>query len=128
MAYGTYVGSNLIRSAPYLLQALNVITFVPTMYCKFYLFVPTDVFAQQVIFAGLVHAMALCLLIWTYCYTLAHESSEEQLRLLLASAAVLTKGALSETTIEEEASLGMETTTTTTVMGEEGAGDEEPEF
>lgn len=86
VAYGSYVGFNLLASGVVLIQALNLLAFVPTIYCKFFLGVPSDVFATQVVFSGLPNAMALVVLIWVYCFTSAHEREELQLTSLLISA------------------------------------------
>ena len=80
------MGSNLQTSATMLIQALNLIAFVPTLYAKFYLNVSQDVFAMETVFSGLPNAMALTFLIWIYFFTAAHEKEEGQLAALLMSA------------------------------------------
>ena len=88
LVYGIYVGNSGHKSGAILLQALNIITFVPTLYCKLYLGVESHVFSREVIFSGLVNALALCVLIWIYIFTAAHEPQEVQLSALLRSAVV----------------------------------------
>eukprot|EP00522_Entomoneis_paludosa_P017584 CAMPEP_0172459922 /NCGR_PEP_ID=MMETSP1065-20121228/34733_1 /TAXON_ID=265537 /ORGANISM="Amphiprora paludosa, Strain CCMP125" /LENGTH=165 /DNA_ID=CAMNT_0013214781 /DNA_START=128 /DNA_END=625 /DNA_ORIENTATION=+ len=86
VGYGLYVGTKLVNNAVVLIQALNLIAFIPTVYCKFFLGVSAEVFPMETIFAGLPNAMALCILIWVYMFTAANEESEAQLTSLLLSA------------------------------------------
>jgi hypothetical protein len=58
------------RGAVPLLMALNVVAFVPLLYCKLALLVDTDAYDGKLIFDGLANAMALVLLMWIYFYTL----------------------------------------------------------
>lgn len=88
IAYGIFVGSQLRHSVVGLLQSLNILTFVPVMYCKLYLGVDSNVFSNQLIFCGLHNAVALSLLIWIYFFTAAHEAQENQLTALLLTTAI----------------------------------------
>jgi hypothetical protein len=69
----------------YLLQSLNLVAFVPLMYCKLYLGVQGEEFGMKIVFSGLFNAIALSFLIWVYFYTAAHETDELQLKELLLS-------------------------------------------
>ncbi|KAL7564252.1 hypothetical protein ACA910_012278 [Epithemia clementina (nom. ined.)] len=130
VVYGLYVGTHLTRSGVFLLQAFNMITFVPTMYCKFYLGVGADVFAQPIIFAGLINAVALCLLIWIYLFTAAHETQHQQLAALLLSAVVVPPSdtaddalTMNDETLEHTMTQGNQD-----MVGGEALDQEEPEF
>ena len=79
VAYGAFLGIKDVRSGTMPLQALNLIAFVPVMYCRFYLGAGAEVFPTQVIFSGLFNALALCVLIWLYYFTLHHEEEEAKL-------------------------------------------------
>lgn len=48
VAYGTYLGLSGARSGVMPLQALNLICFVPLMYCRLYLGIDSETFASQV--------------------------------------------------------------------------------
>jgi len=76
IAYGTYLGVNGVMSNVMPLQALNLICFVPLIYARFYLGVEAEVFATEVIFSGLLNAIALSVLIWIYWFTMQHEAEE----------------------------------------------------
>eukprot|EP00527_Entomoneis_sp_CCMP2396_P009637 CAMPEP_0198136730 /NCGR_PEP_ID=MMETSP1443-20131203/353_1 /TAXON_ID=186043 /ORGANISM="Entomoneis sp., Strain CCMP2396" /LENGTH=156 /DNA_ID=CAMNT_0043798001 /DNA_START=109 /DNA_END=579 /DNA_ORIENTATION=- len=86
--YGIYVGTNQMTTATMLIQALNLIAFVPTMYAKFYLNISSGVFDTETVLAGLPNAMALMFLIWIFMFTMAHEKEEGQLSALLLGAAL----------------------------------------
>lgn len=83
LAYGIFLGVKGIRNGFMVVQALNLICFVPYVYAKLYLGIAEDVYPTQVIFAGTPNAIALCLLIWIYLFTLQHSSEEGQLAALV---------------------------------------------
>ncbi|EEC49425.1 predicted protein [Phaeodactylum tricornutum CCAP 1055/1] len=85
LSYGLYLGLNDYRSGTLPLQALNLITFLPVMYAKLYLGMDGDHFQTQTVFAGTFQAMSLCLLIWIYLFTAAHEADESKLASLLVA-------------------------------------------
>ena len=68
-----------------MLQALNLITFIPMAYCNFYLRTPKGQFESKILFAGLLNALALCLLVWIYFYTAANQNEEVRFASLLMS-------------------------------------------
>ncbi|GAX16737.1 hypothetical protein FisN_21Hu180 [Fistulifera solaris] len=85
LTYGIFMGLKGIRSGPALVQAVNLIVFIPFMYSRFYLGVEMDHFASQIYFSGTFNALALFLLIWICLYTAEHEEDENQLAALLVS-------------------------------------------
>lgn len=76
VAYGLYLGMNNVRSGVMILQAANLIVFLPLMYVRFYLGVGQDHFASATFFSGTFNALALWLLIWIYMFTAQHEADE----------------------------------------------------
>jgi hypothetical protein len=126
--------------APMLLSALNLITFIPTMYCKLFLGVKGEAFAMSMIFSGLGQAMAMFFLIWIYCFTSYYEMEEAKTAALLVVQTVMnnndTDSSSSSSTDGTTVYFGPEspgmaaTTTTTTSMASDtmNAGAEEPEF
>jgi hypothetical protein len=81
--YGCMLGYQGTRSFLMLIQTLNLLAFVPVMYCRLYLRASEDTFRMQTVFSGLFQAIALALLLWIYGFTAAHESQVEQLNSLL---------------------------------------------
>eukprot|EP00977_Amphora_coffeiformis_P029196 scaffold39290_cov298-Amphora_coffeaeformis.AAC.2 len=67
----------------------NLLAFVPVMYARLYLGVDADAFGMKLVFSGLLHAGALCLLIWIVLFTASHEAEELQLRDVLAAVAAM---------------------------------------
>ncbi|KAL3896672.1 MAG: hypothetical protein SGARI_007111 [Bacillariaceae sp.] len=77
VCFGFYVGlTNNERGAVNLLYALNLVTFVPTIYVSFYLGAKLEDFGNKLIFGGAFQGLALVLLIWIYFYTQQHEADE----------------------------------------------------
>lgn len=103
VAYGLYLGLSGVRSSVYVLQALNLITFVPVLYCRLYLGISdfagasstlsstssssssSSSFGSQIVFAGTMNALALTLLLWIYFFTAQHEDDERKLASLLVA-------------------------------------------
>jgi hypothetical protein len=83
VAYGLYLGLHQATKATYLLQSLNLVAFVPLMYCKLYLGVEGEEFGMKIVFSGLLNAIALSFLIWVYFFTAEHEIDELRLKELL---------------------------------------------
>lgn len=84
LTYGTFLGSNpTVQGWTVLLHQLNLIAFLPVMYCRLYLGVEGEHFGLQMIFSGTFQALALSLLIWMYFYTLHHELQEGKLASML---------------------------------------------
>lgn len=75
-AFGTYVGLKGVKSGAIALQALNMVAFLPFVYCRMYLGTEGDAFGTSIIFAGTVQAVALALLLWIYFYTAQMEEQE----------------------------------------------------
>lgn len=95
VTYGLYLGWSGVRSSIYILQALNLITFVPVLYCRLYLGMndftgasssSSSSFGSQIVFAGTVNALALTLLLWIYFFTAQHDDDERTLTSLLVTA------------------------------------------
>ena len=85
--YGVFLGLKQVVSGTMPLQALNLICFVPVMYCRLYLGVSADTFNTEVIFSGTFNAVALCILIWIYYFTAEHSEDEAKMVTLLVSVA-----------------------------------------
>lgn len=85
LAFGLFLGLRGIRSGALILQGINLITFLPVMYCRFYLATPPEQFGSQIIFSGTANAVALALLIWIYLFTSQHAEEEMKLAALLFS-------------------------------------------
>jgi hypothetical protein len=80
IAYGWYLGTHNIRSGVLVINMLNLVAFIPVMYCRLYLNVQsTDQYSSSILFSGLFQAMALALLVWIYCFTSQHEETELKL-------------------------------------------------
>jgi hypothetical protein len=98
-AYGCYVGHQPhMRGGAVLFQALNLLTFVPYFYCKFFLGAQAGVFDMQILFGGTPQALCLFLLVWIYWFTAANAHEEAKLAaMLLVSDAILDNGTAAPT-------------------------------
>ena len=112
-----------------LISALNLVAFIPTMYCKLALGVKGDAFAMPMIFSGLFPAMATFMLIWIYTYTSYYEVEEAKIAaLLVVQQTFMDNYSANETTSSMDATIldqdlaAAARTTTTMYAGEE------PEF
>ncbi len=91
VVYGTVLGIRNVRGSIMILNTVNLITFIPYMYCRFYLNVTMDSYSHQPLFyVGLLPAVALALLIWIYFFTLHHEMEIELLAKFILSNATTT--------------------------------------
>jgi hypothetical protein len=82
--YGCYVGYyQQMRGGAVVFQALNLLTFVPYFYCKFYLGASAGVFDMQIMFGGTPQGLCLFLLVWIYFFTAANSDDEAKLAALL---------------------------------------------
>jgi hypothetical protein len=80
ISYGWYLGSRNIRSGVMVINMLNLVAFIPVMYCRLYLNVQsTDQYSGSILFSGLFQSMALAILVWIYCFTSQHEETELKL-------------------------------------------------
>ena len=70
-----------------MLMGINLITFLPYIFCGTYLGADIDSYGSQVLTAGTVNALALLLLIWILFYTAEHESEENAIVAALKAAA-----------------------------------------
>ena len=96
IVYGTVLGIRNVRGSIMILNAINLITFIPYMYCRFYLNVAMDTYYittstttttenndknpppnMSLLLVGVLPAIALTLLIWIYYFTLFHEAEIE---------------------------------------------------
>jgi len=82
-AYGTYIGTQGIKSGTMALQCLNLVAFLPWIYTRLYLGVGGEQFVSDALFAGTVQGVALALLIWVYFYTAQMEDQEQNLSSML---------------------------------------------
>lgn len=87
------------------LVGTNLVTFVPMLYCNLMLGVDHDKYDNKIFFAGVVNSLALLILIWTYLYTLEHESDEKILASALANLVGSAMGG-EDVTFSDEAGLG----------------------
>ncbi|CAJ1917770.1 unnamed protein product [Cylindrotheca closterium] len=77
VAYACWLGmSTMATEGAGLLMGINLITFVPFIFCSTYLGANTDSFGNQILTAGTFNALALLLLIWIWFFTANHESEE----------------------------------------------------
>jgi hypothetical protein len=84
LIYGTALGIRNIRGSIMILNTINLVTFIPYMYCRFYLNVTMEQYNNhQLLFVGVLPAAALALLIWIYYFTLHHEMEMELLTKLI---------------------------------------------
>jgi hypothetical protein len=76
--YGAWLafGRHAIEGAG-LLMGVNLITFLPFIFCSTYLGANIDSFGSKILLSGTVNAIGLFLLIWVYCYTSEHEEEEK---------------------------------------------------
>jgi hypothetical protein len=111
-AYGSFLGLSGVRSGTMLLHNLNLIAFVPIMYCRLYLGTEGDAFGSQILFSGLVQALALSLLCWIYFYTALHEGGETKLASLLVQHLGMMKSSSSNETV-----MGADDATSTVMAG-----------
>jgi hypothetical protein len=66
------------EGATSVLLGLNVITFVPILWCQLYLLADTQQY-QNLNFAGVPNALALYILVWIYLYSSTHANVLEDL-------------------------------------------------
>jgi hypothetical protein len=76
IAYGLYLGPKI--GAIKLLFGLNVVTFVPIMYCQLLLLADMDSY-QSLHFAGVPNALGMLLLVWVFACTLHYTEDEMKL-------------------------------------------------
>jgi hypothetical protein len=76
-------------------QGVNLVTFVPFAYCRFYLGTSAGQFDAAAVAGGTLPALALMLLVWIYLFTAAFPGDEARLAgaLALTAAAAPTGGA-----------------------------------
>jgi hypothetical protein len=97
--FGFYYGLKDARGGVLPLQVLNLVCFVPVLYCRLYLGLESNVYASNLIFAGTFQAVALFLLIWLYFYTRNHGQEEANLvKLLLNTTVAATNDVLDQAT------------------------------
>ena len=93
--YGITLGIRNIRGSIMILNIINLITFIPYMYCRFYLNVTMESYnsnsnnnnQSSLLLVGVLPAVALSLLIWIYYFTLHHEMELEILSQLVVDVA-----------------------------------------
>ena len=88
IAYGVWLGMNPGNrgGAVNLLYGMNLVTFLPVMYCSTLLGADQDSYENKIMFSGVLSSFALMLLIWTYMYTLQHENDTQALLTILMNA------------------------------------------
>lgn len=88
LVHGLYLGfvAHGATGARMILHMLNVLAFIPVVYCRLYLGANADAFGAKILTAGLVPALALSLLIWIAGHTADQAGAEEKLTALLVLA------------------------------------------
>lgn len=86
LAYGVWLGFNPMNraGAANLMFGMNIITFFPVVYCSLFLGADQVSYDNKIFSTGVLSSLALMLLIWTYMYTLQHESDTHALMTILA--------------------------------------------
>lgn len=113
---GLVGGSNI-------LLGLNLVTFVPVLYCQTYLGADQESFGNSLLFAGVIPSAAAIVLIWIYFYT---ESHSEDVAIF---ASALSKVMSSPVQIEFDAAGGnVDVSSPVSVGVEDSSVSEESEF
>jgi hypothetical protein len=86
IAFGAFLGFHQVKSGAAFVQGLNLITFVPFVYCRFFLGTQTGQFDMPAVAGGTLPALALFLLTWIYLFTAAFPSDEVRLAAALMTA------------------------------------------
>ena len=76
VVFGFYAGSQGRVGGANILVALNLIAFPPVVYCQSFLSADQESYGIKLLFSGLFQALAVAVVIWTYCYTAAHEKED----------------------------------------------------
>ena len=106
--YGAFLGHKGIRGGIMVMQTLNLVVFVPVLYCRLYLGCPPGAFSTQIIFSGTPNALALALLIWIYCFTAQHADEEAKLAVFLVAGLEDTNGVVMDEEIPQEEQVNSE--------------------
>ena len=77
--YGLSLGLRGQMGGVGILFGLNVITFIPLLYLKFYLGANIESYQQSISLAGIPNAIALMLLLWIILFTMEHTHDEAAL-------------------------------------------------
>ena len=120
--YGSYLGLAHIRGGANVIFATNVILFLPFLYCQLILAADTDSF-PSLTFVGVIHAVALMLLVWIYFYSMSFADDEAKLAAAVSTMMAMVGGNGDDTTNTADAA-----TTTTSIPIETTAPVEETEF
>jgi hypothetical protein len=83
IVYGSVLGSRNVRGGLMVLNAINLLCFLPIMYCRFFLGTGAEEFRMALLFSGILPSIALFLLVWIYFYTEHHELAAEKLATML---------------------------------------------
>jgi protein-S-isoprenylcysteine O-methyltransferase Ste14 len=94
---GAWIGLGGKTGFIYVIQSLNFITFIPVMYCRFFLNTPSEAYggSTKILFSGTANALGFFVLIWIYFFTLQHEAEEAKLTALLVVQEEITNTPLS---------------------------------
>lgn len=76
--YGLYLGNTDTMGAVNLLFGLNLVAFIPIMYCQFLLNADGETWENRLIFVGIPNAAGLLLLVWIFVYSQTHADEEAQ--------------------------------------------------
>ena len=75
--FGLWIGNeNPSKGGTNLMLGLNLIAFVPILYCQTFLGADQESYGPKLLFSGIVQGLALAVLIWIYCYTDQHPEDE----------------------------------------------------
>mmetsp|Transcript_27725 Transcript_27725/g.41957 ORF Transcript_27725/g.41957 Transcript_27725/m.41957 type:complete len:164 (-) Transcript_27725:285-776(-) len=76
IVFALYLTTSLRAGAVSILFGLNVVTFVPLLFCKILLLADMDAWENKLTFTGVPNAVGLLLLVWVYCFTRQHAEEE----------------------------------------------------
>ena len=74
-SFGLYLGLTAAAGGAYLVYGLNIITFIPILYCQMILLTDMDSY-KDLLFAGVFNAMGMLLLTWIFGYSQFFSSEE----------------------------------------------------
>jgi hypothetical protein len=83
LVYGAVLGTRNVRGGLMVLNSINLLCFLPIMYCRFFLGTGAEEFRMALLFSGILPSVALFLLVWIYFYTEHHELAAEKLATML---------------------------------------------
>ena len=108
ISYGLYLGPTV--GAVHALFGLNIVTFLPILYCQLILLADMDAF-KNIHFVGVPNALALLILVWILGYTRHFSEQELKLAASVVLQHVVAKQDPDDALTDDTNSLGPTTTT-----------------